>query len=369
MKKNRMNLVMAAAVLLAMSAALAACNGKAQSSAKSGGGGAASGGGSSGGGVSASAALKIFQQATPDADAIVKAVRSLSDAALAQLTRQNGSPSGDFSYDLTEDGKGIVIREYTKKPVDAVVIVPETIEDIPVTEIEGKANSGYNYNRELTTIHDSIFQHGAPVAVVLPATVTRIGDNAFVSYIDDLASVNFPAGLKEIGEGAFARTELTSVTLPEGLVSLGYEAFADCGSLVSLTLPGSLKTIPDEAFKSTAITEVVIPEGVETIGAGAFGICNSLLKVTLPSTIKEIGIGLGTGAGAFDGCTELADIVIPDSVTSIAWFMLAANGGKLGKIYDSWDTNGFPNSAFEDCGKLKLAVRQRLKDLGYKGAF
>jgi hypothetical protein len=345
-----------AALALVFATTMIACNGKAQ--AQSGGGAAASGGGSSGGGVSASAALKIFQQATPDADAIVKAVRSLSGAALTQLTRQNGSPSGDFSYDLTKDGKGIVIWEYTKKPVDAVVIVPETIEDIPVTEIEGKANGPYN--------HDSIFQHGTPVAVVLPATVTRIGDDAFSpSGTINIASVNFPAGLKEIGEGAFAGTKLTSVTLPEGLVSLGYGAFAGCNSLASLTLPGSLKTIPDTAFYYTAITEVVIPEGIETIGIGAFGECRSLLKVTLPSTIKEIKVSYGSGGdGAFDGCTELADIVIPDSVTSITWT-------KWNSMYHTpWGDSSDPIerfSAFSDCGKLKLAVRQRLKDLGYKG--
>jgi hypothetical protein len=321
----------------------------------------------------AASALKAFQQtvqqngkAVPDVEVIVKAAQSMSGAALAQITQQNGSPSGDFSYDLSADGKGIVIRAYTKRPVDAVVIVPEKIEDIPVTEI---ADQEYHSSFE------------GVAAVVLPGTITRIGAKAFAvgnNYkAQKLVSINFPSALKSIGRSAFFGTGLTSVILPEGLETLEIEAadgggstggnqFRSCGNIVSLTLPGSLKTIPDAAFEYLdSLTELVIPEGVKTIGADAFQYCESLLKVTFPSTIKEIRVT--RGGGAFGHCSELAEIIIPDSVTSIKWTRWSFDNTPMGDWGEQFPLEDF--SAFRGCGKLKLAVRQRLKDLGYKGPF
>jgi len=360
MKKNIFAGILALALIFTVT--MIGCKAKSEGQSD----GASSSSSSSGGSMSASAALQAFQQtvdqrgkAVPDVEAILRAVQSMSSATLTQLTQQNGSPSGDFSYDLAADGKGIAIRDYTKRPADAVVIVPETIEGLPVTEIASREDTYSNLGRA--------------IAVILPATITKIGDNAFNSdSLTSLAHINFPAGLKEIGKQAFYHTKLTNVSLPEGLETLGKGAFKYCDNLVSLTLPGSLKTIPDEAFysilSSNLLTELVIPEGIETIGLGAFHGNKSLLKVTFPSTIKEIRISIMDNHGAFRGCSELTDIVIPDTLTSIRWIWWNDSEDKPA------DQNYFaslskPPTTFEGCGKLKLAVRQRLKDLGYTGEF
>ncbi|GHV11728.1 hypothetical protein FACS189491_03480 [Spirochaetia bacterium] len=97
------------------------------------------------------------------------------------------------------------------------------------------------------------------------------------------------------------------------------------------------------------ITSVIIPAGVKRIGARAFQGCENLTTVILPDTLESIG------GGAFNGCSNLYNFSIPDSITTINW----VGSNSL-----------FPTpSEFGGCGKLKLATRKRLQDLGYEGKF
>jgi len=81
-----------------------------------------------------------------------------------------------------------------------------------------------------------------------------------------------------------------------------------------------------------------------------------LQKVTFPSTIKEIRsseLNPIESGGAFEGCSNLTDIIIPDNLKSIAF---------------KWG-NRPAKTIFKNCGKIKLAIRQQLKELGYNGDF
>jgi len=105
-----------------------------------------------------------------------------------------------------------------------------------------------------------------------------------------------------------------------------------------------------EPTGGSGVTTIVIPSGVTSIGYSTFRNCKKLHTVILPDTLEIIG------ANAFDGAGELYNLVIPETLTSI----------KFG------EGNSFRNEtrdAFAGCSKLKLATRQRLKDLGYTGEF
>jgi len=119
------------------------------------------------------------------------------------------TPASDFQYDLTEDGKGIVIRKYKGK--GGKVVIPAKIEDYPVLEISGQAFKG----RDMIGYFDA----NNITEIVLPNNVTKIGIGAF-SNIDNLKSANIPASIKEIGDFAFK----------------------ECGNLETLTIPASLTT-------------------------------------------------------------------------------------------------------------------------------
>jgi hypothetical protein len=370
--KSRKGLFGIAAFVIAAAAVLA---GFASCSKNESGGasGNASGGGKA---KSADSSLKALQAEDPAE--VAKALSGMNAASIAVLTQQKGSPSGDFKYDLNEAGDGIVIRQYTAGGFNMyksgqlttkyegpfyTVIVPEKIEDIPVVEIGDKA-----FN-----------QNDAPVAVVLPQTIRRIGEQAFTGC-DSLAAINLPESLKEIGVSAFYSCDkLTTVNLPEGLEYLGNVAFMSCTSLTAINLPEGLQYIGGQAFRDTSLVEVKIPEGIQVIGTQTFAGCTKLLSVSFPASLRAIAYE------AFQGCSELADIAIPDSKTALAWVAwsdddsyigFAADGTpgnpSQGKSGDSWYlpvTKDSDFNMFSGDGKLKLAVRKRLQDLGYLGPF
>ncbi|MCQ2602598.1 MAG: leucine-rich repeat protein, partial [Clostridia bacterium] len=91
----------------------------------------------------------------------------------------------------------------------------------------------------LKEIGDSAFHYGKITSIVIPATVTKIGQYAFYSC-DSLSSVTFAAGsgLKEIEYEAFCDCDiLQSISLPDGVEKMGDCAFAYCDLLQTVSLP------------------------------------------------------------------------------------------------------------------------------------
>lgn len=188
------------------------------------------------------------------------------------------------------------------------------------------ADKGY------TKIGDSAFLDNTTAThVVIPSTVTVLGDEAFSgSWID---GVSLPNSITEINYDAFVSTGLKSVFYPKSLNYVPNYAFQYCSCLkaVSLpnnityigvgafsfsaiekiTLPSGLKRIASETFVASSLVKIEIPEEATYIGEGAFSCCESLKNVTLPSTITEISVEM------FYQCTSLKNIEIPESVTYI----------------------------------------------------
>lgn len=89
---------------------------------------------------------------------------------------------------------------------------------------------------------------------------TVIGKNAFIN--SKLVTVNLPAGLTKIGEGAFKdNPNLTSVKFAtDSLIkSIGADAFENCSELKSFSVPSTVETIGDNAFNGcSGMTAVYI---------------------------------------------------------------------------------------------------------------
>jgi hypothetical protein len=347
--------------------------------------------------ISVSIVLKAFNQQkkvdgkfVPDVEAIVKTMQSLNTSVIKELTQENANSIDDFSYDLTKDGKGVSIRECRNSKNIPVVIVPETIEGITVTEIQNEAfwitdliaivlpetitkigvkerkNSSnptfpssliiINFPLAIKEIGPSTFAFSNLITAHLPDGLQILGEEAF-THCDNLNSVILPGSLKEIGDGVFSHSSnLASAQLLEGLNKLGRSAFYSCRNLTKLTLPGSLRVIPSMSFFRTGISELIIPEGVEVIREDAFSECFRLQKLIFPSTIKELyssGVPGSEFGGPFKDCSNLTDIIFSDNLKLISF---------------KWE-NKSAKSTFKGCGKLKLTVRQQLKEIGYNGDF
>ncbi len=97
----------------------------------------------------------------------------------------------------------------------------------------------------------------------------------------------------------------SSVSVPAGVKTIGQEAFADCTSMVNLTIPSGVEVIENGAFSGCKnLTKVIIPEGVEEIGSGAFAECTALNTVSLPHSLVTLGNGV------FAGDTSLSSVGI-----------------------------------------------------------
>lgn len=165
---------------------------------------------------------------------------------------------------------------------------------------------------------------GSPTDVVIPATVSYLGETFTVNTINPsafkscstLASVSFESGceITEVGEYAFSESSITSITIPSSITQLGDSSFYKCKSLTSLKFDDnlSLTTIGESMFENTSIEELVVPTSIDIIGINAFKNCSSLASITFPQGTKVTQI-CDTAFSA----TAITSIVIPASVTTL----------------------------------------------------
>ena len=68
------------------------------------------------------------------------------------------------------------------------------------------------------------------------------------------AALVLPAALTEIGEEAFSGSPAESIWLPDRATAIGERAFAECESLRAIRIPASVVSIADSAFDGCAAT-------------------------------------------------------------------------------------------------------------------
>ncbi len=187
-----------------------------------------------------------------------------------------------FQYEIV-DGEA-TITGYTGD--SAYVVIPNTLGGVPVTSIREHAFGGCAMER-----------------VVIPESVTEIGDYAF-NWCVNLTRVKIPSNVYSIGESAFSSCNaLWDVEISEGVKFVGEYAFSGC-SVTSIKIPSSVKSIGDFAFQYCSnLRDVEISEGVESIGEGAFAYCD-LWTIEIPSSVLSIG------SGPFAWCDVLSNIVV-----------------------------------------------------------
>ena len=151
-----------------------------------------------------------------------------------------------------------------KTAASGELVIPDTIEGKPVTNIGGAAFWGC---ASLTSI-------------TIPDSVTSIGGGAF-SYSKSLTNITISDSVNTIGERAFSDCRsLTSITIPDSVTSIGRKVFSYCIKLTSITIPDSVTSIGAAAFWGcTNLTSITIPDSVTSIRLGAFGDCASLTAV------------------------------------------------------------------------------------------
>lgn len=180
--------------------------------------------------------------------------------------------------------------------IEKNVVIPETFEGEPVTEISQYC---FYENRKIEEI-------------ILPKSIEIIGMGAF-NFCFSLKKIELPKGLIEMHARAFAHcSKLEEITLPDTVkIAKGY-AFAFCSNLKKIKLSEGLTEINNNVFEGcSSLEEVVLPASVTKIGNGAFAGCKNLKKINLNEGITEIG------ASAFFKCESLKEVVLPATICKI----------------------------------------------------
>lgn len=266
-----------------------------------------------------------------DDDALVQQMIAVAQSlCVFHRKGEQVNPASDFAY--TADGGEVTITEYIGESEH--VLIPDTIDGLPVTALADKAF----YEKHVTT-------------VVVPDSVTQIGDLCF-SGDNYLVSLKLPDGLAELPYGALESCfRLSDFDLPQGLKKISASALQFNQYLTHLDLPGGLREIEplnffglfglesltltdeNEAFvldetngllmtaDGTRLlrcfsdivpqTEITLPDGVKTIDPFAFHYDYDVRKIILPEGVETIG------AMAFAMCPNLTEIVVPASVVDI----------------------------------------------------
>ena len=137
-----------------------------------------------------------------------------------------------YFYRFLEDGT-YCITEYIGDEAD--VIIPDTIEGVPVTEI-----SYYAFEAKYDVR-----------SVKIPETVTLIGECAFMDC-SSLEEINIPEAVTGIDRGAFvACTSLKEVTIPKNVAYIREEAFTACEGMISLWIQN-----PDLEYENWGLEEL-----------------------------------------------------------------------------------------------------------------
>lgn len=144
---------------------------------------------------------------------------------------------------------------------------------------------------------------------------TKIVKEAYYQN-DALKNYDFPDGIEQIEDFAFARSGLVSITIPDTVSKIGYAAFYHCDDLSDIIIPESVTQIEGEAFQKTAWMNQwsadATAEDYLVVGDGILiAYKGTQSKVVIPDSVKSIA------ADAFKNHTEITDVIFPETLTAI----------------------------------------------------
>lgn len=164
--------------------------------------------------------------------------------------------------------------------------------------------------------------------IVLPDTITKIGNRAFESNM--ITDINLTENLTSIGDYAFYGCLILNLTsLPDNITDIGEQAFGLSGITVS-SLPKSITKVEKGWFTfCTKITNFTFHDKIEEINDYPFMFCSNLATVTFEGKPRKISFY------AFGTCNNLTTINVPWSEGEVAGAPWGAENATINYNYIS----------------------------------
>ena len=220
----------------------------------------------------------------------------------------------DSIFIHTENNGEVIITGLQRGVATTSIVIPETIDGMPVTEIARQAF----YGSPITdvTIGENIRVIGKQ-AFYMCKKLSSVTWNRKCNVIpadcfdgcSNLAQFDF-SGIKKIGQHAFSRSGLQKVCLPKNIESISERAFGECKELRTVEWNCTcdvisaycfyecsnltqfdflnVKKIGQHAFRESGLQKVCLPKNIESISERAFGECKELRTVEWNCTCDVI---------------------------------------------------------------------------------
>ncbi len=242
-------------------------------------------------------------------------------------------------------------NETLQEKMDA--IIPDDEDDEAVNRQELVNLSDY------LIVDDKVVKYiGSAKETTVPKFISQIGENAFANT--DVEVVHLPDRLEVIGKNAFSWCQkLTYINIPDNVHMIDDGAFSNCSLLENIEFPRSLKFIGASAFRACcAVKEIILPESLTAISRRAFDFCIALERIEVPAGITAIT------EGVFSHCDSLRKVTLPEGLTSIgAWAF--AECAELREINFPEGLETIAEVAFFNCKSLvAFDLPKSLKNLG-----
>ena len=191
--------------------------------------------------------------------------------------------------------------------------IPNTVTSIGADAfLNCEALTDISIPRTVTNIGSHAFK-GTPWLAAQTDTFVIVGNQILIKYNGIAESVEVPLGVTQITDAFEDNLFPLEIILPSSLTSIGQHAFSGCRSLEILEIPESVRSIGDSAFRGCShLNPITLPPRLTSIGPSAFQSCSALERLIIPNGVKTLP------KLAFANCDKLRMLQIPESVETIA---------------------------------------------------
>ena len=263
-----------------------------------------------------------------------------------------------YTYELfrtvqnPESGARVTDSRYVVVPgVDAVNTSMKDYNNVSETPWSAANISGIYIADGVTGIGAHAFENIATLKTLEiqdPSDLVYVGEYAF-NGCDKLTGPIDLSGVTELGEYAFNACErLGSVVLSDNLTDIPKNAFNTCG-LTSVNIPANVQTIGDGAFANNAMSgNLVLPDTLTTIGDSAFyryisgGSTGGYTSITIPASVTSIG------QNAFSGHKSLETVTLQHTDAN----RLTIENGAFGT--DTYTAHNYVSDVVVDDGNSQI---------------
>lgn len=174
----------------------------------------------------------------------------------------------------------------------------------------------------VTVIPENTFSQCSRLSdVTISDQVTEIGQGAFQSCAslggfkilkaDGSIDGGMPQALTKIGGIAFSGVKFNSVELPAGVKSIGDQAFAMTTALTTFKMNDGLESLGSAVFNGSAVSELDIPNSVTSFGRNALCYMGNLTRISFGKDVPADAL-----TEAIIANPSLSQIQVPDDAVN-----------------------------------------------------